>query len=334
MIDTVRFKVQLSPKSPADIQAKTGWKVSVSTGRETWFSDGGHLALQDFTIAQHEASGLRAAWKGASWLEASVEVSLPRALYGSNGQLLQDESDIADALHVVDGLLWELGNPCSFTPDWTPAFIPEYNRVDLVWHFAGSPASWILAHALGSHPWVRKVPQQYFGETLTFHGKEVGICIYDKELEQNGKPGNVVRVEVRLKGKRLLTSLGEYWQGDKSRLHVLSLPFKRCWQVYRSACVAFEPTLLPVIPKGRSASPWIAMLISEGATIKGVPLADLVRVQVSRATRYRINALVKSYRTEYTGIHWSELLPEEGPSLVPPEVLPLKKETPAAVAIA
>src|SRR6266481_8235035 len=97
MVDTVRFVCRyirtLSPPSPSP------WELRSRSGT----AKGYHYRLETLL---HKPSGVRIQWQGK---RTTVEASLPRILFGTNGRLITTEKQLKRAFKELDELLSQTG---------------------------------------------------------------------------------------------------------------------------------------------------------------------------------------------------------------------------------
>lgn len=172
-----------------------------------------------------------------------VEGSLPNFVHGTNGKLLKTAAELTDAWLQLQEWLSTI-----FTP---PKSI-EFLRVDLCWQFVGDIKLFIASHRSIRHPQIRGLPFIKPDESL-WYGSGNGslrIRMYDKTREMTGKAGNIVRVEVVMRKKKLRMELN----GNLSP--VTSLDFGACYQAYRRILLQFNPLpcLLQAEPRRSLAS--------------------------------------------------------------------------------
>ena len=230
------------------------------------------------------------------------EASLPRLLHGHNGRLIKNQGEVDAALKLLQQKADEVCN-ASFLNH-------HYTRVDLVWQFRGDTADYILAHRNARHPRIRRGPSFYEPRSMAFKGSEMRIAIYDKVLEQSKLKGDVVRVEVQLRGGRLKEELG---QGNR----VVKLDFTACYEAYRRIMLGFVPS---TIPKAGSIAEFLAIGEREGWESGGIPAFEIYTRGMCRRQVDRIRRDIAAFRPEHFKIDWSQLLPADGP----PEVVETK----------
>jgi hypothetical protein len=139
------------------------------------------------------------------------------------------------------------------------------------------------------------------------------ISLYDKTREQLGHNGNVVRVEVQLKGKLLKELLGN---GER----VTKLDIATCYQAYRSILLGFVPS--PVAKVGTIAE-LLAIGERERWSSSGVPAFNIYTHNRSPRQVIRIRRDMAAYRPSVFNIDWTQLLPADGPPM-PVEVAGVK----------
>jgi hypothetical protein len=126
--------------------------------------------------------------------------------------------------------------------------------------------------------------------------------MYDKQMELTGIAGDVVRVEIQLRGKRLKNELADE-DGQ-----VTDLDFDRCYEVYRKILLDFKPAPLADV---KGIDELLAIAQREGFKYRGVPLLDLwARGKNPRYVRAKKAAIARMV-LRLSGIDWSQLLPED-----------------------
>jgi hypothetical protein len=293
MIDTVRLF------SPHRIRWEPSleWDFKVISKRR--FDHQGKQVIHEYPTFTHIPTGLRA-WGMADEIKW-IEASLPRVLHGTNGKLLIDDNEIQDALAKVKQIVREIG---------TPLIYDEYfNRIDLVWQFRGNPADFLAAHHDLRHGKVRRQTSHYDDQGVTWPGSGLLIRMYDKLQEMTGKSGDVVRVEVQLRGNRLRQQMAD------ETGQVTELNFDRCYQIYRDLIVSgFKPAPLSEI---RGLDDFLAAAVRNGWNEDGLPAFDMwARGKNPRYVQAKRSMIAKIVlRT--SSIDWNQLLPEdEYPPLV------------------
>ena len=292
MIDTVRLFCphERLPDVPHDWDLTTYASSKVRSGGEV-------VERAGFTL-EHRPTGLRA--KGSGTTIEWVEASLPRLLYGHNGRLITCQHDIDRAMRMVSRLLKQVGEQLTA--------LRYFTRVDLVWQFQGDPAAFMAAHRNCKHRSIRKEAGSFNHNSLWWHGSEMRVSMYDKVLEQTGKAGDVVRVEVQLRGKRLKKELAE----DDGR--VTSLDFDTCYRAYRRILLGFSPASLP---KAGSMAQMLALAERHDWTANGVSAFDLWAREKSAKQISRVRKQMATLRPEVHQIDWEALLPVNSlPSVV------------------
>ena len=222
--------------------------------------------------------------------------SLPRFLFGHNGRLIQNQVQIDAALNLIRAKAGELGTPPA-NPDL------RFTRVDLCWQFVGDSAQFVLAHRACRHPRIRSNPIRYEDRSIAFNGSELRVIIYDKFRERFKRNGNVVRVEVGLRGQVLRDQLGD---GDE----VTHLDFNTCYRAFRQILTAFEPSPVPQVTK---IAHLLAIGEKEGWESDGMTAFELYTANESDRTVRRLKRQMAQLRPAIHQIDWLQLLPADGP---------------------
>ena len=142
---------------------------------------------------------------------------------------------------------------------------------------------------------------------MAFKGSEMRISMYDKTREQTKHNGDVVRVEVQLKGRVLKELLGG---GER----VTRLDFNTCYQAYRSILLGFDPS---PIPDASNIARLLAIGELEHWHSNGISQFEIYTRDMSERNVRRLQHDMASFRPAVHQIDWSELLPADGP---PPAV--------------
>ena len=221
--------------------------------------------------------------------------SLPRLLYGHNGRLIPNQPDLDAARVLFQAKTEEICDlPCSSC---------HYTRIDLVWQFCCDVARYILAHRHARHPRLRCDPVHYEARSLALEGSDMRISFYDKTLERFKRPGDILRVEVQLRGKRLREELGA---GER----VTRLNFAECYAAYRRIMLGFCP---PAIQQAGRISQFLAIGERDGWQANGVPAFDLYTADKSSRQVRRIQGQMAACRPAVFEIDWADILPVDGP---------------------
>lgn len=228
MIDTIRFRTNLQPKP--DLKKTGEWTETPSTS-------GGNTKGVSFRRLVHTNSKLRLLFDDRTgW---SVEVSLPRVLFGDNERILKSQRDIDEALQKLDSLIR------SATTFY--AGCEEFRRVDLCWSIPGNGIrAWIeVLWMLSPREFGGKVII-YRGESITWESKRDGrhkkpalrLLMYDKKFEKTGRyRDGAIRVELQLQGNAAAAFVA---QGGKGGKKTSPLDFKRCYTHLREVLLRFE----------------------------------------------------------------------------------------------
>ena len=289
MIDTVKFRRSLIVLAPfAQFADSEVWK-SEHKLQDRLDHDGEPIQIPRWHL-RHEPTGMRAS--GSDRMLDTFEVSLPRVLYGHNGRLLKSQYEINAALERVYEILGEVG-------DWLDE-LPKFSRVDLVWQFRGDPKLFIAAHKHARHKRIRRDVVTYENGSLTWKGSNQSICLYDKTLEMCRQPGDIVRMEVRLR-KPLLNKVSV--QNPLTRLD-----FARCYEVYRNTLLGFCPS---VLPKASNIAQFLAVAERENWRSNGVSAFDIYTKSLCARQIKRLQRQIAQVRFETFHFDWTLLLPPQ-----------------------
>lgn len=237
----------------------------------------------------HKSTGLVAVF-GFSELRYA-RVSLSRILFGDNGYLISRQSHITTALRAVDTLLDAISRKMSVTR--------TFSRVDLVWQFERAPADFHAAHSHCVHPLIRKPVVDFNNNGLEWRGTKIKIKMYDKLLKHSTRPGNVYRVEVELRGRRLRKILGH---GQP----ITALDFLDCYATYRQLLCGFTTKPQPNISD-------IVDLIAYAQKL-GLDLWPYWSCTYkNRQSRNRARKQLLARKLTYFAVDWKKLLPATRP---------------------
>lgn len=250
-------------------------------------------------VYEHLESGLRVS--GSDGEVTKMEVSLPRLLHGTNAKLIKSERELDDALSQALALVRQFAVPTTMEKFW-------FGRADLVWQFRGNPSDFIKAHWHLRHKRVRRETGHYDGQSLYWPGCGFRVRMYDKGLEQTGKPSDVVRVEVQLRGKRLRQLFGVQEAG------LTALDFAQCYSVYRRILLEFDPKPLTEI---HGLTELLAIGEKAGWSYQGISAFDLWARRKNPRHAKAVKRKVAKVVLHDSTIKWHDLLPEDGP---PPAV--------------
>lgn len=174
--------------------------------------------------------------------------------------------DIPGALNQARSLLGAVAENCSLA-QLTRADITQHLEVDRM-------ASLAALHGV-RHPRVRSDPREFFGTGLEWCGSAIVIRYYDKSAEQNGVPGDLMRLEFQLRTKAL-AKLPSLWDGK-----ILNADAAR--QIYRLLSLEFKPQ--PVAQPG-SLVEFLALLQRESVELCGRPAVE-VFVSMKKTPKYQ-----------------------------------------------
>lgn len=288
MLDTIRLRLNVPPWfSP--VEGDSGnWKYRSDVCNNLVEPVGGAVPVRYFF--QHKETGLRVISDyGGRW---ALECSLPRVLFGTNGRLIVTDGQKAEAVRAMLGLLNEIGNG-HLEPQ-------RVDRLDVVWQFRVSPAQFCESYRTATHPHCRRFRAEYSTGGLSWVGKQEVVRAYDKELEQRGTEGGVLRVEVQARGDVVERFSWRRWS-DFQRYDVL-----RHYVAYRAEVLALSGQGRDVCPSG-GLTP-IQVLACEA--VQGNRRAvDLYLKGKGRRTRYYFRRVVEQMRREMGVVDLADMLP-------------------------
>jgi len=292
MIDTVGFVRRATFK-----QIAKGWKQTSSKFR---FPNG---FLKTTRKLSHQQTGLKIIFD-PSRNEALVEVSLPRMIFPSNARLIRSQRKLDLAMERVDLLVQEVATPLVNIPS------KRFVRVDLVWQVLGKIDDFIFAHRHLPHPAKsrgRNLPVIYGQETILWPGNEISLSIYDKEKEMKIAKGSgkIVRIELRLLGKKVSELLGR-------RKTVTKLKLDRAYETFRDVLLKFHPK---AVPKLSNTVDIYKAAVRESWKINGFPAFDLLISSLSDKRRREAIKRVQNVQLREKQINWKHLLPRKFPTL-------------------
>ncbi len=218
--------------------------------------------------------------------------SLSRLFHGNNGKLIKSQAELDAALDLIQQKAGQICNAIFGNFHFT--------RVDMVWQFQGDfAADFILAHRTAKHPRIHSSPSFYESRSMAWKGSEMRVNIYDKTLERHKYSGDIVRVEIQLKGRRLQEELGH-------GARVTKLDFNTCYSAYRRILLGFVPS---PITRVSSIAQFLAIGEREGWNSGGVSAFDLyARGLGSRQVRRLQRATWPPVARSVFNIDWSQLL--------------------------
>lgn len=297
MLDTVKF--HLSGLFKESIPA--GWSDTINRSLKDGRPD-------NYRFLVHEESGVRVS--GSPEVVTFCEASLPRALHGNNGILLRDQGQI----HSSVGRVLDIASQVVRDPSEG-----AMTRLDCVWQYRGNPSAWVVGLGSARHPDIRKEPRVFFGQSVEWVGSMQVLRIYDKLLEQTGKPGgDVVRVEAQFRGK-VVKEWGRLAFGSRV---VSEVDWGGCWRAYRETVGAL-PAFKVWEPDKMTLMDFVAFVGAQrfqwmGEDFGGKRMVDFLLSKKSRAQQYRIRRHIASaMRDGLVSMSAADILPPDGP----PEVV-------------
>ncbi len=229
----------------------------------------------------------------------SIEHSLPQLIFPTNGRLLKSQAELDGAVGVMDAFLAKV---------LSPPRTAEFTRVDLCWQIAGDIAHFIASLRGCRHPLINGVPGFAENESIWFGKRNATMrgCIYDKMRELSGKPGNVIRIEWRLRKRRLREEL------TGSLAPVTHLIFDACRRSFRRLTVALSPNPAALIQQGSGAlADFIALGEMRGWKDNGRSCLEIWSQHYgSPQAAARFRQKVKAAKVRFGGVNFHELLPE------------------------
>jgi hypothetical protein len=294
-LDTVRFDLK-----PAAWTGKLppGWKDIRGTRSEL---HGTEKTDTGYRMLQHQTTGLRVGGSpsDALWLETSM----PRLVHPSNGILLRP-GQVPLAVERCRELL-DAAAPASS--------LEEMTRADLALHFREHPDNVIQALRGLKHPKVRRAAREFFGTGLEWPGANVHARFYDKRMEQDRRPGDVMRLEFQVRGRKHLPAI---WNGrdfDMATAH----------RSYRRLALGFQPRPLT---RPADLAGFLAWLDRSNVLVRDERPAE-VFLSMKSSVRYRQHlraqmrrAIVPEFVLDFTRLipetgspEWIDCPPDSGP---------------------
>ncbi len=298
MIDTIRWRLYGNVGHGVEVTGlSSGWEV-----RQSKINREGDQGLPvETVIFTNTDTGMRLLGQGSlqAGVVNTVEVSLPRLLFGTNGRVISDQRQLDESICLLRKEASAiLGEDASLTED-------HLTRVDLVWQFRRDPAEMVEDLRKSRHPQIKKGNRVYEGESVNFPGKERFLRVYDKTREQKGRRGDVTRVELQLRGKALQAALGN---GDQ-KVMIGDLNWFRCYHAYREFLMKFEPIRKPVLTKFIALLAWMVKEDAKGND--GQLVFDLwANGKSPRYVQQTRNRIAK-FNFQYKDWTFGELLPDD-----------------------
>jgi hypothetical protein len=242
------------------------------------------------------AKGIRVIVESSGKFVDMVEVSLPKVLFGCNGQLIENQSQLSAALAKLLTVLRTFAD----VPDdagW------QVWRMDLVWNFDLSAKPLILAHASLRVPGIRRGANLLNdGQGVSWRGAASRLCItiYDKGAQLRVGV-RALRAEVRLCGTQLTRRLcGRDWRD-----------FSVLYQIYRLVMAG-----IPLVQKPASVKGWQEAVGMESPEIRRRIMARLADKPARTYRRWRQRSEAAAANLTET-FSWNDMLPTDNP---PPAV--------------
>lgn len=304
MIDTIRIRTNLLI-SPATSDQLNAWQSD--------HPDAGPLPDWSFTQTKTETANN---WSGDNirlthrslgircWIDGSyvttVEASLPRVLFGCNGRIIRDDTQLTKAIDR----LWEILDAITIPGSRRAAL----SRLDLVLHLPYAPERLLPVLRHSKSLYVRRETVTYNTTSVVFPGANIRITAYDKMAEMKLGTGTFTRIEVQLrKTPAIKAHIGH------RDLH--SLTFGECYRAYRHIVLNFK---LPSEPAQKySEALLLAICSHHGFTALGIPVMDWALQDQPKTKRRQLETKVAKHLSGLTKIDLAACLPQEGP---PPEM--------------
>ena len=236
----------------------------------------------------------------------SAEASLPRLLFGHNGQVIETQEQLDAAFKRFAEIL----DPIVHVPDmadWQPW------RVDMAWNFDYPARPLVLAHAALRIPGIRRTAALFgCGDGVSWAGgrSRFVVRLYDKSRKMR-VPGSVLRAEISLRGEQLTRRLhGRDWRD----IGVM-------YRFYREIMATIPPVQRPT-----AAANWQEAVGAESHEIRQRILARLAHRpdRTYRRMVQRVEAAAANLPEEFS---WAKVLPPDTP---PPAVNVVPRRLPAA----
>jgi hypothetical protein len=214
--------------------------------------------------------------------------------------------------------LWNAVNEVATQPESY-----EYARIDLCFQFSAYVRDFIRAHQTSRYPLIRRLPVNYFDQTLTWGiGKcELRCLAYDKAREMNNsltkgaklEIGKVVRVEFQLRGRRLRREFGTHSAATGN------LSFDTCYSVARRLALLFSSR---TISKPTRIAEFLSIAQREEWHCNGVSAFDLYTDALSTRQTNRLRQNMAKCRVKTFDFDWNAMLPESPLSQMLIELVP------------
>jgi replication protein CRI len=221
-----------------------------------------------------------------------AEASLPRLVFGHNGRVLADQTQINEALNKLRN---ELSN-FALVP---PVSQFQARRVDIAWNFPLVARPPIMAHGYLRVPTIRRGPTRFPDDTgISWRaaGSQMVLTMYDKSKQMH-VPGSVLRVELSLRNHRLRERFaGTSWQS-----------LDKLWEVFREVLSGIAP-----IQTVQQARNWLEAIAPESPEVRGRILSRLEHKSERTRRRYAQRLEVAAARIDGR-FCWAEFLPIDAP---------------------
>lgn len=228
---------------------------------------------------------------------SSVQVSLPRLVFGTNGCLITDEMQLQGAR----AKLWDLVGEIAHLSEAAPA---ELTRLDLVLHLPTPPARLLPVLRFATSPYIRRKTHVYNSTSVVYPGSMLRVTAYDKAAEMKLGPGHLTRLEVSLRKSRSI-------QRHLGHRDFNNLRFDECYAAYREIVLAFD---LPPEPAKKYSEPGlIAACEDQEFRPTGIAVTDWALQEKNPRTHRRLQREIAKKLCGMRRIDFGALLPENGP---------------------
>jgi hypothetical protein len=155
------------------------------------------------------------------------------------------------------------------------ASLLELTRADLALHLEVDRIAALASLRGVKHPRVRSYPREFFGTGLEWLGTRLVVRLYDKRAEQDGIPGDTLRLEFQLRTKALAKA-PRLFDGE----NLLAENARDC---FRGLALAFTPK---PVASPTSLVQFLALLQKADVYLQGRPALE-VFLGMKRSEKYR-----------------------------------------------
>lgn len=304
MIDTISYTCNI-PFDPVCIEDLHNLFAVRNSSDGSNFKNGRTTNTQTWTWP---LIGIRL-WSTRPKTITKIECELPKLLYGHNGKLIRNQSDLDRALMRLDRVLYFLSHPLedqeSIVSDLPPVFKGHLCRVDLVWQFDHPVQTIREVLQDAKHPRIHGRPNLYGDQNITFNGKNLRVSIYDKLEERKAfrvatpTASNVCRIEFQIKSKKYVA---ERFNADTT-IGLKEFTFDEAYQLYRELLLAFtklgnssstgSTSIASFLAAEAVRDPWIVQRYINQMQLCPTRVSDLRReILDAKLQKFDLNSLV------------------------------------------